>query len=287
MDNPNRNLALFFFALAGVSLLLLGAGVSRIQVSVPELLEPEESAAPVSFSQHWIVIIYLAVLGIVFLWALISREGRKRIIMFVLLVGAATILLQLFITTPEELSTLTPTPTLQLLRSTPLSPELAGSNSNNQLAQDDSVPLPGWLLPSTGIVLAVLVLVGIGYFYLRLIPPKDQFLTEAISEQVQAAQQALQSGDEFKDVIMRCYAQMSAAVRQASRVDRSISTTPREFEMLITTKGFPVQPIRSLTRIFEKVRYSNLQPDDRDQELALSSLQEIQDYCREILGVNT
>lgn len=105
--------------------------------------------------------------------------------------------------------------------------------------------------------------------------PEDPLLQEA-----QNALNALQSGVDLKDVIMRCYFQMAQAISLEQGIERQEAMTVREFERWLEIKGFPSDPVHLLTSLFEKVRYGTQQSSDRDEKIAVDCLNEIVQFCR-------
>lgn len=108
----------------------------------------------------------------------------------------------------------------------------------------------------------------------RLSQPED-----ALAVEVGAALQAIESGADFRDVILNAYLGMLQVVRQEQGIQREESVTPREFETLLAARGIPRAPILQLTRLFEKVRYGNKTPDPADERAAIQCLNEIRESC--------
>jgi len=98
----------------------------------------------------------------------------------------------------------------------------------------------------------------------------------------QNALQALKSGLGLKNVIVKCYRQMSLALEQEQGIERKDSMTTREFENLLETAGVPHDPIHQLTQLFEAVRYGNWQPNPIDEQKAIHCLEAIMLFSREI-----
>jgi hypothetical protein len=144
------------------------------------------------------------------------------------------------------------------------------------------------VLPDWAVVLVVILLAfmaaGIMAFFLmilgsRLRRPKS--LSEEIARPVQAALDELQAGEEYQDVVLRCYARMSQVLQEARGMSREQSMTPHEFEALLVHYGFPGIPVHILTHLFEKVRYGSLTTDDQDVSLAIESLTAIVVFCQQ------
>ena len=104
---------------------------------------------------------------------------------------------------------------------------------------------------------------------------------DLVGLEAEKAWQALITGLDLKDVVVRCYRQMSLALEREQGIERKDFMTTREFEHLSGTAGVPQDPIHQLTRLFEAVRYGNWQPNPVDEQKAIHCLQAIMVYCRE------
>jgi hypothetical protein len=143
-----------------------------------------------------------------------------------------------------------------------------------------SVPTP--LLWLVGIGLLVFsVLTGVWIFASRQAKPIDLVGSEA-----EKAWQALKTGSDLKDVIIRCYLQMSLALNKARGIEREDFMTTGEFENLLEAAGIPHEPVHQLTRLFDAVRYGNWQPNVADENKAIQCLESIMLYCRETRGAS-
>ena len=86
------------------------------------------------------------------------------------------------------------------------------------------------------------------------------------------------TGQDLKDVIIKCYRQMSMAVEEDRGIERKDYMTTGEFENLLETVGIPHDPIHHLTQLFEAVRYGNWQPNHADELKAINCLEAIMFY---------
>jgi len=139
-------------------------------------------------------------------------------------------------------------------------------------------PPPVSLLWLVGIVLAVLA----AFLLLSLLPSRrkpDQAAQLAL--EVEKAQQNLLAGLSLKEVILRCYQQMSQILQQEAGIERQAFMTPAEFERVLSIEGYPPAPVHQLTRLFEIARYGDWTPNPWDDQQALESLQAIIAYLRE------
>lgn len=137
---------------------------------------------------------------------------------------------------------------------------------------------PEALIWLTSIILILglsIPLIGILRQSLRPEKSGDPILREA-----EIAVAALLDGQDFSDVILRCYFEMTNAVRIEQGIAREKNLTVREFERQLDEQGFPAQPVRNLTGLFEKARYGVAAVRDEDQALAIESLGAIIRYCK-------
>lgn len=86
----------------------------------------------------------------------------------------------------------------------------------------------------------------------------------------------LESGEDFREAILRCYSEM-CFVLAFKGVDSRPSLTPREFEHLAMGEvGLSKDSIRTLTGLFEVARYSDHDITQRQRNLAVESLRRIE-----------
>jgi hypothetical protein len=143
-------------------------------------------------------------------------------------------------------------------------------------------PVPPGLFWLVGLGLLVTgVLVGIRIFTSST---KKVTSIDLIGLEAEKAWQELRTGLDLKDVILKCYRQMSLALEKEQGIERKEYMTTREFEKLSESVGVPYPPIHQLTQLFEAVRYGNGQPDPADEELAIHCLETIVVYCRQSGG---
>ena len=99
--------------------------------------------------------------------------------------------------------------------------------------------------------------------------------------EAERAMQALQQGLDFKNVIVQCYRQMSAALQKEQGIELENTMTAREFERLLEAKGLPRDPVHQLTQLFEAARYSLRQFTPADEQKAFDCLSAIVQFSRE------
>ena len=131
-------------------------------------------------------------------------------------------------------------------------------------------PLLLWLVGF--ILLAIIILMGIWLFRSR---SNEVRTIDLVGLEAEKAWQALKTGLDLKDVIIKCYRQMSLALEKEQGIERKDFMTTGEFENLLEAAGVPHDPIHQLTRLFEAVRYGNWQPNPGDEQKAIHCLEAI------------
>lgn len=140
-------------------------------------------------------------------------------------------------------------------------------------------PTPLLLFWLVGIgLLASSILLGIWIF----VPSSRRKTTiDLVGREAENALQSLKIGLGLKDVIVKCYRQMSLTLEKEQGIERKDSMTTREFEKLLESAGMPHDPIHQLTQLFEAVRYGNWQPNPMDEQKAIHCLEAIILFSRE------
>jgi hypothetical protein len=163
--------------------------------------------------------------------------------------------------------------------------------SGNSLPAD--LPLPTATPPATsplGPVPSLLIwLVGIGLLVIMLLLGAWIFFSisrqpstiDVVGLEAEKAWQALKTGLDLKDVIVKCYRQMSLALEKEQGIEREAFMTTREFEKLLEEAGVPQAPVHQLTQLFEAVRYGNWQSNPADEQKAIHCLEDIMLHSRQ------
>ncbi len=102
---------------------------------------------------------------------------------------------------------------------------------------------------------------------------------EMLAEEAWNALQRLETGEEFRKTIIRCYREMMQIVRNTHGIIREQHMTPREFEIILKSYGIPDLPVVQLTRLFEKARYGADLSGYNHEQLAVQCLQKISEIC--------
>jgi hypothetical protein len=144
---------------------------------------------------------------------------------------------------------------------------------------DGFVSPPGWVTLLVSLLLAfTMLLVLYGLVYMLFLPPpakEDETPFTEVVQQARTAIKALRQGEPLADVILRCYADMEQTLRTTQGIERHQTMTAREFEQQLVQLGLPAEAVRTLTRLFETVRYGRYTPNPDDETTALDSLTQI------------
>jgi hypothetical protein len=277
-SRKNKRNALIFLGLAVLLTVLLAGSLSQVEFQpglpppvlqgrnliLPEAPQPLIPVQSTNYFRIYLVGIILAIYLLVMLFRWIMGLSRKDLLKsFLILLGIISIAILISYLIPnisvDTHGMPVPTP-LPPPEPTPLGP---------------TPPALTWLV---GVGLAVL---GAFLFYAWLASRKKTNQASLIAQEIEKARQDLLSGMDLEEVIMRCYQHMSLVLQQEAGVERQAYMTPAEFEHELVTGGFPRDPVKKLTYLFENVRYGNWTPTHSDERAALESLDKIINHLRE------
>ena len=145
--------------------------------------------------------------------------------------------------------------------------------------------LPDWVnyLISLGVVVLLLILAwGLSRWWRRL--NSLRISPDALDDLAAIARSSLDdlvAGQDWDDVIIGCYARMSAAVSHRHGLKRKEAMTPAEFARRLERAGLPGDPVHRLTRLFEAVRYGARKSSQSEIDEATDCLQAILRSCGE------
>ncbi|HLO34363.1 MAG TPA: DUF4129 domain-containing protein [Anaerolineales bacterium] len=281
MTSSTKRKTLILLGLVMTITVIIAASLSQLELRpgmpLPSIehgqvvISPEEqersAAFPVSELLKVLFALILAVSTFYVVYRMIRGIGWvnvgsyiQAIIVIILIAGSLIFLIMLLPKTQNSLSMELPSPTPMSPVRTPLG------------------PVPTLLFWLVGIALLVSsILLGIWIFA----PSRRETTIDLVGLEAEKARQALMTGLDLKDVIIKCYRQMSLAVEKEQGIERKDFMTTREFESLLEATGMPHAPIHQLTQLFEAVRYGNWQPNPMDEQKAIHCLQAIVLYSRD------
>jgi uncharacterized membrane protein len=143
---------------------------------------------------------------------------------------------------------------------------------------------PPWLTLAASLGLALLIvamLVGVLWLLLRH-RRRSEGTVKRLAQEAQDALDALLTGADLKNTVMRCYFEMARTLDEQRGIKRHTDMTPREFERRLEAAGLPGEPIRKLTWLFEEVRYGTRVPSGGEERQAISCLAAIVEACRSL-----
>jgi hypothetical protein len=176
---------------------------------------------------------------------------------------------------------------LHLLKPVPPTGVSPGQTSS-QPSKPQGTALPAPSVPRAGtstsmapvFVAGAALLAGIGglLFALRGQGRRDvPMLLSEESGRLAEARRRLELGDQVRDAIVGCYAEM-CGVFSGRRPPGIQSLTAREFAVLLRSRGVGEPEILTLTSLFEKARYSIDPCDERDRSQAIAALRAIESH---------
>jgi Domain of unknown function (DUF4129) len=270
-------LALLFVLAASVSdLQLLGAQPFAIPTGQLQVGATPALAGGEIFLLVMRVLIALSLLSLplYIIMSILTSEGRRRLLRHLITLGA--LMLMLYALRQADIRL----PVLEQDRGARRAQNAESATTPLPEAVFDNYPSDNTVLAVTVAVSFVLVLLAAGLIAAVIRSRRAQ--PSALDELAQDAQQAidaLKSGGALEETIQRCYRNMCEVVQRERRVERGIAVTPSEFELSLLKAGMPQQAVHQLTRLFEDIRYGGKQSGEREQRLAIDSLQAIVDAC--------
>ena len=272
-------LAALFFTATSLTGITLAPGNSNVfSFGQPQL--PSEGV-PASQSSSFtllriIYIIAIVLLPVIVALLIFSKTARKQFLRSLIAVLPLLALLFLFQQLSQQNKGNTNT-----IQPGSLNASQNLANAGNQVTVTGG-SLPEWLVYAVTIGVAVILsalVIGIVWYVVRR-NQKHPDSVDLIAKEAQQALDALKSGGNLKNVVIRCYYQMNEILTQERGIRRDEAMTPREFEAQLQKTGMPGSAVRELTRLFEEVRYGTRVPGLEDEVAAVASLTAIVDACK-------
>jgi len=139
---------------------------------------------------------------------------------------------------------------------------------------------PDWLSFAISLGMVVVISLAIWWVYRRT--RRKPSTLDMLSREAQHTLRELESGGDFRDAILRCYADMCRVVNNQHGIRRDQALTPREFEDQLRQSGLPREPVSELTRLFEGVRYGDRHSSPPEESRALACLEAIASASRSV-----
>lgn len=272
---------LFLLAIALAGAVLLASGLSSLalepgQLRTPgrPLLEFEGGALSGEFRispdvLRIVRITFLIMLPIALVYVLTNPEARQRVITNALLMSAAGFILYLWFRRRGL---------AQLGESLDIPGMTAPQRGPSPDALDPGAFVqqpPAWLAFTLTAALMALTLLGGWLLWRAMRAQPDE--ARLLAMQAQRAADDLQAGASFRDVIIRCYHDMSRILRDERGIRREAAMTPREFERRLLAAGLPAMHVEQLTGLFEAARYGAHAAAPGEEQAAIQALRGIAD----------
>lgn len=293
VPDRTRRWAVLLAALALVALVLLAAGLSQLELlpgSAPPRVrataEPEAGPPPLLrdelMNAIFVVLVILTVflVGFVVLYLVFFADPKKRLLVALGLLLWFLLLYLISQATPQAPQQ-AQAPAAPSPEATPLPAPTLLPESEVAGVEPDIHP-PAWLVWLAAISLALLAL-GLLAAIAWLVWYRARGAARPLEELAREAEwalDALEAGADVHDTIVRCYLQMNEVLNRQWGIARRQAMTPREFERGLRATGLPPEPVASLTRLFEKVRYGARTPDEGEERQAITCLEAIIQACR-------
>jgi hypothetical protein len=150
--------------------------------------------------------------------------------------------------------------------------------SDNQL-QYTPPQVDPWILFFVSFVVALGIVVLAWWIVSHRSKARKLFGYDEIAEIARQSLTGLQDGYDWNDAIIRAYVRMSEAVTAERGLIRQPGTTPTEFAVRMERAGLPGEAARTLTRLFEQVRYGGVASGPQERDLAAAALSAILRAC--------
>lgn len=216
-----------------------------------------------------LTLIVLILLPISLLYLIVSPQARKQLLrdLAVLLPFILMLYYLLSVIREGELKQPQEQPLEEMF------PPLTGGSTPEVVADYVTNP-PIWLLLVTSLVLA-LAAAGVFMLVARSVWNRRHPAgpLEQLAQEAETALAALRTGADLRNTIIRCYYEMTQVLSEQRGIQRQATMTPREFEAHLQELGLPGEPVRRLTRLFEKARYGNIPTGQADEQQAIHCLQ--------------
>lgn len=208
--------------------------------------------------------------------SMLTSEGRKRLVIDLFIIGFVFLLLRVA-GNQEEQELIMEEASQEFAMNSPFEDISFATGNNAMELPEIPAEAPDWL--SVVIILALaalivtLVLAALWWIRKKQKPKKDTL--DLVADQAQQALRDIREGGNLKSAILHSYVEMNRVVKEEMGISRQRSMTARDFEQHLTQKGLPAEPVQSLTRVFEQVRYGHDTPGKVEETQAVEALTSI------------
>ncbi len=264
-----------------VTVFLLAASLNNLEFaqgesfSLPKAAETAPGALTIGFPPI-LFDIFLILFGIATLVSLVivlrspkDRRAMLRTTGILLLYAAIGLLVTRLYNPPEEQEvTATPGAHAPSPVSGP-SEGIEGAGTPVPVAFEEPA-VPGWVRYAVTLVVVGLIAAFGFWIWSSFHTPKEE-----LHGITRSALDDLLAGRNWEDVVIRCYADMSATIKRQRGVGRHEAMTAREFAARLEHLGLPAGSVSRLTRLFEQARYGSRESSPDQVREASECLAEI------------
>ena len=272
MTGSTKRKTLILLGLVMIITMITAASQPQLELQpgmpLPRLENNQVMAAPVNEFIKFVFILILAGLMLYVMYKLLRGASWsdltvviQSILVISLVVGGFLFMIMLLPKSESSIPMELPVPTPEPLVTSPLGPV---------------PPVLFWLVGFGLLITSSLI----GFWIFRSGFSRVTTI-DLVGIEAEKAWQELITGLGLKDVIVKCYRQMSLALEKEQGIERKEFMTTGEFENLLEAAGVPHDPVHQLTQLFEAVRYGNWQPNPVDEQKAIRCLEAIVLYSRE------
>jgi hypothetical protein len=284
MTSRQKYFMISLAALALVGLVILTSGIATLDLrNSPLYLPPEVEQAsttplpgeiPEKSSDYIAILtlVFLVIFPISLLYLLISPDARRRFL--IQLIQVALIVFFLYFLSKSLRNIFSG---LGLGLSGNLIDDLAATGLEVRFLEPFKPRSPKWLTELLSFGLAVGFIYFLYWLWRRFQLKELPQLTpaEKLVHSAQSALRRIDAGQNLRDVVLRCYFEMTQAVAEKRHLIRPENATPHEFIQNLERIGLPPEQVRRLTDLFEMVRYGHKVPGAPDRAEAVACLNAI------------
>jgi len=286
-----RTRLFLLWVLVALSALLLSVSLSgtRLEAGRNVLLVSPAGPSAMTAPAAWggmltlvriVSVVFLLLCGVSLIVHLLSREGRRKLLVdlavFLVALLAATLLLRI---RPDDVPR-------ERTGTEEAAPAVEGPVT---IAPPEDLPIldanpPSWTGWALALLASLAAAVAAAVLVTAVARRRRGGMARELASSADAAIGALHAGEDAGNVVIRCYTAMCRIVSESRGLERKADMTPGEFVEILAGRGVPRAPVRSLTGLFEQVRYGGSEPTEERAQRALAALTAIAASCREARG---
>ncbi len=273
-----------------LSLILLAGSLNSLELKPGQEFHFEEAAETVyaqDVPEGWsgillvvfriILILSWVVIPLYLILLIFSKEARKRFLRDMAMMMPILVMLYLLNTSQVARNV---AENLELNFDEMETGEFEGLG---EVAPPEFVPPPDWVTTLAIVIIALVVaaiVAGAIYIVWKRSRERNYEPIHRVEKEARAALDAIETGGDLREAIIRCYVQMIEALKEYRGIYRDRDMTAHEFELFLSKRGLPREPVHQLTQLFEQVRYGAQTPGRREENQAISSLSAIISACQ-------